>query len=304
MTVLFCVVKAVGTYCFGNPGGYGGSAAWYIPSVAIAALMVLSSLVWKWGKHIDDNEHIFTFIEAIKLAALFFLILTPEQLAGYQCSSPASLGQVIGPICTPSANAGVIGLQCDPNWYAGAGYNLTTTQLSDLANVCGVPDFLAGYFAMLAAEILTMAYLFIVQKCIFPPRKEMKFGFVVLTGHLILIGLNCLMWGLYELFIVVTYSGGTCKLPLTGNGIVLRAFCSLYIFLFSLILIVLIHRVKTRKDWKLGAGGAAAAVGAIVAGVSSSPSPPPSPIVASKNSSSQKLTARNTLSNTLDVEEI
>lgn len=293
MTVLFCIVKSVGTYCFGNPGGYGGSAAWYVPTVVIAVLMVVSSFVFKWGEHIDDNEHIFVFIEAIKLASLFFLILTPEQLSGYQCTSPASLGQVIGPVCTPNPNSGILGLQCDPTWYAGAGYNLTTVQLSDLANVCGVPDFLAGYFAMLAAEILTMAYLFIVQKCILPERG-MKFGFAVLIGHLVLVGLNCLMWGLYELFIVLTYSGGTCKLPLTGNGIVLRAFCSLYIFLFSLILIVLIHRVRTRNDAPSSAPG----VGTSIASSAFSP------VVASKNSSTQQLTARNTLSNMmLDVED-
>lgn len=248
MTVLFCVVKTVGTYCFGNPSGFGGGpVAWYVVSLSAALLLVLSSLVKPWGVHIDSNQHIFVFIEAIKLAALFFLILTPEQVAGYQCVSPASLGQIIGQSCTPGSSVASIGLQCDPAWYAGAGFNLTAQQLSDLASVCGVPDFLIGYFVILAAEITTMAYLFIVHDCIFP-KRGMRFGFGVLVGHLVLVGINCIMWGVYELFIYVTYSGGLCKLPLAGNGIALRAFCTLYMFVFTLILIVLIHRIRTKDD--------------------------------------------------------
>lgn len=246
MTVLFCIVKSVGTYCIGNPGGYGGGPlAWYLVSLATGAALVVSSIVKPWGKYIDNSEHSFVFIEAIKLAALFFLVVSPEQLSGYQCFSPASLGQVVGPICTPGANVAANSLQCDPNWYAGAGFNLTTTQLADLASVCGVPDFLPGYFAILGVEIFSMAYFFIVQKCVLP-AKTVRFSLLVITGHLVLIGINCIMWGIYELFIHVTYSGGVCRLPMAGSGIVLRAFCSLYMFIFSLILVVLIHRLRNR----------------------------------------------------------
>ena len=251
MTDLFCFPPSLeSTYCF-FINFSGGVALWYGGTLLIGFAMVTSSLIWPWGGHIDSNDHIFVLIEAIKVAALFFLILTPEQLASFQCTSPASLGQIIGPNCAPNANL-VTQLQCNPQWYSDAGYTLSDSQLSDLASVCGVPSFLFGYFFLLAAEIITMAYLFIVKSCILPLKGEKgkrsgRFSNAVFVWHLGLMALSAGMWGIYELFVSLSYSQGTCALPVVGGGIVLRAFCSLYLFAFCFILVVAIHRYRNRR---------------------------------------------------------